>query len=423
MPILALGISHRRATVDLLERLAFDEDALATAYRRIEDHPAIEGAVILSTCNRVEIYGSVPSYHAGFPALKRLLCESRGASPDEVGEPLYSHYELDAAEHAFAVAGGLDSMVLGEPQILSQVREALKLAESEGAADAPLTELFRAASRTGRRVRSETAVGAAPDSFVAAGADLAEEALAGLEGRRAVVLGAGPMSALALKHLRLRGVATIRIVNRSPERARVLAERHEADHGTLEQLPTAIAEADVVVCATGAAGIVVTAEHIRHAMEGRERPLFVLDLAVPRDVEPAAREVPRVVLIDIDGLKDSLAVRAAEAAEEIDHARAIVADEVRRFTLRQRAARLAPLIVSLRRRGAEVVEAELERFGPELASLSPEEREAVESLARGIVAKLLHDPIVRVKEHSAPGGRDAHANLLAELFGIEPGPA
>jgi glutamyl-tRNA reductase len=423
MPILALGISHRRATVDLLERLAFDEDALANAYRRVEDHPTIDGAVILSTCNRVEIYGSVPSYHAGFPALKRLLCESAGASPDEVGEPLYSHYETDATQHAFAVAGGLDSMVLGEPQILAQVREALRAAERRGAADQALTELFQAASRTGRRVRSETAVGAAPDSFVAAGADLAEEALAGLEGRSAVVLGAGQMSALAVKHLRRRGVATVRILNRSPERARALAERYEADHEGLERLPKAIAEADVVVCATGAAGVVVTEEHVRHAMEDRERPLFILDLAVPRDVEPSAREVPGVELIDIEGLKDSLAVRAAEATEEIEHARAIVADEVRRFTLRRRAARLAPLIRSLRRRGDEIVDAELDRFGAELASLSPEEREAVESMARGIVAKLLHDPIVRVKERSVPGGRDADAKLLAELFGIEPDPA
>lgn len=423
MPILALGISHRRATVDLLERLAFDEDALANAYRRVEDHPTIDGAVILSTCNRVEIYGSVPSYHTGFPALKRLLCESAGASPEDVDEPLYSHYETDATQHAFAVAGGLDSMVLGEPQILAQVREALKAAERRGAADQALTELFHAASRTGRRVRSETAVGAAPDSFVAAGADLAEEALTGLEGRSAVVLGAGQMSALAVKHLRRRGVATVRIVNRSPERARVLAERYEADHGGLERLPKAIAEADVVVCATGAAGVVVTEEHVRRAMEDRVRPLFVLDLAVPRDVEPSARAVPGVELIDIEGLKDSLAVRAAEATEEIEHARAIVADEVRRFTLRRRAARLAPLIRSLRRRGDEIVDAELERFGAELASLSPEERQAVESMARRIVAKLLHDPIVRVKERSAPGGRDADAKLLAELFGIEPDPA
>src|SRR5262245_44710956 len=165
MAVLALGISHRHADVGLLERLAFADEDLAKAYRRAGDDPAIDGAVILSTCNRVEIYGSVPSYHAGFQALKRVLCESRGVAPDDLAEPLYSHYEDDAAEHLFGVASGLDSMVLGEPQILSQVREAWKRADGEAAGPA-LAALFQAAARTGRRVRSETSVGAAPDVFV-----------------------------------------------------------------------------------------------------------------------------------------------------------------------------------------------------------------------------------------------------------------
>ena len=416
MAILALGVSHRHATVDLLERLAFTEDDLTKAYRRAADEPAIEEAVILSTCNRAEIYGNVPSYHAGFEALKRLLCESRGIDPEEIAEPLYTHFELDAAEHAFSVAAGLDSMVLGEPQIHSQVREALKRAEAEGAAGPSLTALFHAASRTGRRVRTETSVGAAPDAFVAAGADLAEEAIGTLEGTHAVVIGAGQMSALAVKHLRHRRVGTVRILNRSLERARALAERTEADHGHLEELPAAIADADLLVSATGAAGVVVPAE----ALESRPRPLFVLDLAVPRDVDPSARDLRGITLVDVEVLRATLAVRAAETAADIDRAHGIVGEEVQRFVLRRRSERLAPLIQALRRRGDEVVAAELERFRTELASLTPDEREAVEALARGIVAKLLHEPIVRLKELSAPGTQDAHARLLAELFGIRP---
>lgn len=418
MAILALGVSHRHAGVELLERLAFGDDDLAKAYRRAADDPAIEEAVILSTCNRVEVYGSVPSYHAGFQALKRMLCESREVAPAEIDEPLYSHYELDAAEHAFTVASGLDSMVLGEPQILSQVRDALRRAEAEGAAGPALTGLFHAAARTGRRVRTETAVGAAPDAFVAAGADLAEEKLGGLEGRRAVVVGAGQMCALAVKHLRRRGLGNVRILNRSLERARALAERTGTEHGALDELPSVITEADLLVSATGAAGTVVFAA----SLEERRRPLFVLDLAVPRDVEPAVRELTDVTLVDIEGLRDSLSFRSAEAAADVDRAHEIVADEVRRFTLRQRAERLAPLIHALRRRGDEVVGAELERFRSDLASLTPDEREAVEAIARGVVAKLLHEPIVRLKELSAPGTQDAHAKLLAELFGIEPDP-
>jgi len=415
MAILALGVSHRHATVELLERLAFTEDDLAKAYRRVHDDPAVEEAVIVSTCNRVEVYGSVPSYHAGFQALKRIITETHGVGADELSEPLYAHYELEAAEHAFSVASGLDSMVLGEQQILTQVREALRMSEAEGAAGPALAALFHAATRTGRRVRTETSVGAAPDAFVSAGADLAAEALAGLKDRHAVIVGAGQMAALAVKHLRGRGVATVRILNRSLERARALAERTEAEHGDLDALPAALAEADVLVSATGAAGVIVPAS----ILDGRERPLFVLDLAVPRDVEGAARDLPNVTLADIDDLRQTLSVRAAETAEDIERAHAIVAEEVHRFTVRRRAERLAPVIHALRERGDAVIAAELERFRSDLAALTPDEHEAVEALARGAVAKLLHDPIVRLKELSTPGSQDAHAKTLAELFGLE----
>jgi glutamyl-tRNA reductase len=416
MAILTLGVSHRRASVDLLERLAFADDDLVKAYRRAEDDPAIEECVVLSTCNRVEVTGSVPNYHAGFQALKRLLCESRDVGEEEIGEPLYSHYEVEAAEHLFAVASGLDSMVLGEQQILSQVREAVRRAEAEGAARRAMTGLFHAAARTGRRVRSETGVGAAPDAFVAAAADLAAESLGGLQGRRAVVVGAGPMSALAVKHLRGRGVSTIRILNRSLERARALAERTSSDHGDLGALPEAIADTDLVVSATGAAGVVVGAS----AFGRVAHPVFVVDLAVPRDVEPSVRGLPSVTLLDLEGLRRALDDRAVETTEDIERAHAIVAEEVERFALRRRAERLAPLIHALRERGDAVVAAELERCRRDLASLTPDERGAVEALARGIVAKLLHEPIVRLKELSTPGTQDAHARLLAQLFDVDP---
>jgi len=419
MAVLALGISHRRADVELLEQLSFAEDDLVKAYRRASDDPAIDGAVIVSTCNRVEIYGSVPSYHAGFQALKRLLCESRAVDPGLLAEPLYSHYEHDAAEHLFAVASGLDSMVLGEPQILAQVREALKRAQSEDAASADLSGLFHAASRTGRRVRAETGIGAAPDAFVDAGADLGAEALGGLEGRSAVVIGAGMMSSLAAKHLRDRRVGMVRVLNRSLERARALAERTQAEAGALDQLPAALREADLVVSATGATGVVLTGAMLKTALEGRDRPVFVLDLGVPRDVEPSARQIEGVTLLDIDDLRRSVEVRTAELAEDIERAHAIVGDEVRRFTLRRRSEHLAPFIRALRGRGEDVVGAELARFRSELASLTPDEREAVEALARGIVAKLLHEPIVRLKEFATPDSADANARMLVELFGLE----
>ena len=257
MPILALGISHCRASVELLERLAFADEELPKAYRRALDEEAIEEAVILSTCNRVEIYGSVPAYHAGFLALKRLLSEPNGVDPADLAEPLYSHFEDDACRHLFTVAAGLDSMVTGEPQILMQVRQAHRRASAEAAAGPNVTALFHAAARAGRRVRAETGLGAAPDAFARAGASLAQEDLRGLAGKRAVVVGAGQMAALAVKQLRHRGLASVRVLNRSPERARLIAERNGAEYGDLSGLSEAIRHADVVVSATGATGLLI----------------------------------------------------------------------------------------------------------------------------------------------------------------------
>jgi glutamyl-tRNA reductase len=413
MPLLALGISFRSAPIDLLERLSFTDEDLAKAYRRIEDLEGLHEAVVLSTCNRVEAYGAVDAYHEGFLAVKRLLAETRSVAEAELAEPLYAHWERDAAEHLFGVAGGLDSMVVGETQIQTQVRDALRIAQAEGAAGPALTALFHAANRTGRRIRRETSLGAAPEAFVAVAADLVEERLGRLAGRRAVVIGAGTMAGLSVKTLRSRGVAAVRVLNRSLERARALAERTNSEHGGLTDLRAAVEDADVVVSATGATGSVVHAEDLR----ARSRPLVVVDLAVPRDVDPDVARVPGVTVIDVEALRerpaavDETAVRAA---------RAIVAEEVRRFLARRRGDELAPLIRALRRRGDEILAAELERHAGRLRDLSPDERDAVEALARGIVAKLLHDPIVALKERSEPGSGRAHARLLAELLGMDP---
>ncbi|MDP9185263.1 MAG: glutamyl-tRNA reductase, partial [Actinomycetota bacterium] len=269
MGILGLGISFRRAPVDLLERLAFTDDDLTKAYRFALDQPGVEEAVILSTCNRVEIYGTVASYHAGFLGLKRVLVDTRGVAAEELADPLYSHWERDAADHLFEVAAGLDSMVLGETQIHAQVREALRRSATEGAAGVALTGVFHAASRAGRRVRQETSLGAAPDAFVALGADLAAEALGDLRDRDVVVIGAGQMAALAVKHLHRRSVGPVRILNRSLERARALADRTNAEPGDLDALPTALESADLVVSATGAAGHVLRGDVVAEAMSRR----------------------------------------------------------------------------------------------------------------------------------------------------------
>ena len=421
MPILTLGISFRRAPIELLERLSFADDELVKAYRHAIDLDAVDEAVILSTCNRVEIYANVPSYHAGFLALKRVLTETRDVAPDELAEPMYSHWEQDAAEHLFAVASGLDSMVIGETQIHAQVREALRTAESEGASGPAVRSLFHAAARAGRRARAETSLGAAPDAFVALGADLAAEVLGDLRGRDVVVVGAGQMAGIAVEQLRGRGVGTLRVLNRSLERARALAERTGDGYAGLDRLPAAIADADLVVSATGAAEPVIHAGMVRAAFERpRIAPLVLLDLAVPRDVDPDVEALEGVRLIDIRSIRERLMSRGDGTSREITRAREIVAEEVRRWAVRRRSDALAPLIRAVRARGEEAVRSELSRHAGRLSDLTPEERDTVEALARGVAAKLLHDPIVELKERSEPGADDLHAKLLVELLRLDP---
>jgi glutamyl-tRNA reductase len=421
MAILTLGISYRRAPIDLLERLAFADDDLVKAYRLVDDLEGIRECVILSTCNRVEIYADVTAYHDGFVSLRDLITKTRGVDPIELAEPLYSHWERDAAEHLFAVASGLDSMVIGETQIQAQVREALRHAGAENAVGPVLTGLFHAGGRAGRRVRQETGLGAAADAFVALGADLADEALGSLDGRSLVVVGAGQMASLAVKHLRSRGVGPTRILNRSVEHARALAARTSADHGAVETLPAALGDADLLVSATGAAGYVVHHGTVAAAMRQRaDRPLVLLDLAVPRDVDPEAAYVDGVRVIDIVSLRERLGEHDERTAADIADARAIVAQEVRRYIVRRRGDEFAPLIRAIRTRGDEVVRIELDRHASRLSSLTPDERTAVDALAQGIAAKLLHDPIVELKERSEPGTEGVHARLLAELLGLDP---
>jgi glutamyl-tRNA reductase len=419
MPILCLGVSYRHAPVELLERLAFGEDEYPKAYRHLTSMESVGEGVILSTCNRVEVYAEVEGYHQGFQDLKRFLSESREVDVETFAEPLYAHYEDHAAEHAFSVAAGLDSMVLGEPQILAQVRAALRTAEAERATGPAVSTLFRQAVRAGRRVRGETGIGASPAAFVEAGAEMAAEHLGGLEGRSAVVIGAGTMSELGARTLLQHGVRTVTVLARRPARAERVAGKAGARHGSLSDLGDALAGADVVVSSTAATGTVVPAAAIRGAVDDGRR-VFVLDLAVPRDVEPAVGDIPGVALADIDDLRTTLAADAGAAVDEVEKARGIVAEETGRYAVARRAARLAPLIEALHQRGERIRAAELRRLASRLRleGLSEPQREAVEALSQGIVRKLLHDPVVRLKDLAGRGVEDPHAQALIELFDL-----
>jgi glutamyl-tRNA reductase len=417
MPVLSLGISYRRAPVELLDRVAIPEEEEPKAYRRLDGLEGVREAVILSTCNRVEVYAEVPLYHQGFQDLKRFLTEHTEVPVDELAEPLYSHYEDDAAEHLFSVAAGLDSMVLGEPQILAQVRAAFRRAEAEGATGPALRDLFRRAVRAGRRVRAETGIGASPGAFVEAGAVLAAEHLGGLDGRSVLLVGAGEMGSLAARILRHQGVGDIVVLSRRPHRAERLAERiGAAGHGGMDDLAQRLASADVVVSSTGATGAVIGVDAVRARSGG---PLFVLDLAVPRDVEPAVGELPGVRLSDIDDLRAGVARQRGDVTGEMEAARAIVGEETRRYTVARRTARLAPLIEALLRRGEQVRSAEVRRMASRLAALPDRDREAVEAMTQRIVRRLLHDPVVRLKDLAGRGSGDPAARTLADLFGLD----
>jgi glutamyl-tRNA reductase len=418
MPVLALGVSYRRAGVELLERLAIPEEEEPKAYRRLEGLESVRESVVLSTCNRVEVYAEVPLYHQGFQDLKRFLAEATDVPVEEFAEPLYSHYEDDAAEHLFSVAAGLDSMVVGEPQILAQVRAAYRRAEAEGATGPHLARLFQRAVRAGRRAREETGVGASPAAFVDAGAVLAARHLGSLRGLDAVVVGAGEMGTLAARVLTEREVGRITVLSRRPARAERLARKVGAAHGGLDALPAALAEADLVVSSTQSTSTVIPAEMVRAV--GGDRPRFLLDLAVPRDVEPAAADVPGVRVADIDDLGRALRGTRSDPHGEVEAAWGVVRGEARRYVVDRRTARLAPLIEALHARGESVRASELRRLAGRLDALSDRERDAVEAATRRIVRRLLHDPVVRLKDLAGRGAEDASARVLAELFGLEP---
>jgi glutamyl-tRNA reductase len=416
MPVLALGVSYRRAPVELLERLAFGEDDLPKAYRRLRDLESLSESVILSTCNRVEVYAEVALYHQGFQDLKRFLSEAREVPVGELAEPLYSHYEDHAAEHLFSVAAGLDSMVLGEPQILAQVRGAFRTAEAEAATGPELEAIFRRAIRAGRRARAETGIGASPAAFVEAGAVLAAEHLGPLQGRSLLVVGAGTMGELAALALRARGVGQVTVASRTPARAARLADRVGARHLPLEELTAAVAGADLVVSSTASTGVVLDRPMLQRAAG---RPMFVLDLAVPRDVDPSAAHLPGIRVCDIDDLRAVVARSRGDTADDVAAAKEIVADETRRFVTARRARRLAPLIEALLDRGERIRDAEVRRLAARLAGLSGPQREAVDLLTERIVKRLLHEPVIRLKDLAGRGAADGAARTLAELFGLD----
>lgn len=423
MSILVVGLSHRSAPVAVLERAAVSGDDLVKLLHAVHKSGNVAEAAIVSTCNRVEIYAVVDKFHGGVSAISELLSLHSGIPLDDLSRHLYVHYEERAVQHVFAVACGLESMVVGEGQILGQIRQAFRLAQDEGTLGRDLNDVLQQSLRVGKRAHHETGIDKAGASLVSVGLDVAVRHLGPLNGVRALVVGAGSMSSLAAATLSRAGAREIVVANRTHERAVRLAESLDVPARAVElaDLDAAIAEADLVVSCTGATGLVLTvAQLAARGIGSDERKRFFLDLALPHDIERGVRDLPGVALAGLDDLRTEQEAAEAVGPEAIEAVRRIVREEVEAFLASARAAAVAPTVVALRSKAAEVVEAELNRLSGRLPEIDERARKEVERTVRRVVDKLLHAPTVRMKELAAAPGGDSYADALRELFDLDP---
>ncbi|MFD5898696.1 MULTISPECIES: glutamyl-tRNA reductase [unclassified Streptomyces] len=431
MSLLVIGLSHRSAPVSVLDRASLSPDSRIKLLQDVlAAEPATEAAV-LTTCNRVELYADVDKFHAGVAELSTLLARHSGVGLDELTPYLYVHYEDRAVHHLFTVACGLDSMVVGEGQILGQIKDALARGQELHTAGRLLNDLFQQALRVGKRAHSETGIDRAGQSLVtfgleqlAAGADVGTWA----RGRRALVVGAGSMSSLAAATLARAGVAEIVVANRTASRADRLVAILNEPGGTgvkaravdMGAVDAELTRADIVVSCTGATGLVLTADAVEAAtgpVPG-DREIALLDLAMPRDIDAAVHRLGGARLIDIESLADASA--DAPMAADVDLVKRIVADEVAAFGAAQRAAHITPTVVALRAMAADVVTNEITRLEGRLPGLDERQRAEITQTVRRVVDKLLHAPTVRVKQLAGEPGGAGYADALRELFDLDP---
>jgi glutamyl-tRNA reductase len=413
-------MSHHSAPVALLERVAPDPEGVLKLVHDVAACEHVTEAAVIATCNRVEIYAEVDRFHGSVECVSRLLCELSDDQPEEVVPHLYVHYDDGAVSHLFHVASGLDSMVVGEGQILGQTREALRVGQEAGTIGPALNVLFQQALRVGKRVHAETDIDHAAPSLVALGLDRAAAAVGPLAGRRVLVVGAGSMAALTVATVTRLGAAEVVVASRTEAHARRLAEQYGGRAVPLTQVQDALSQADVLVSCTGATGVVLPLAVVAAARSTgtiAERPLAVVDLALPHDVDPAVAALPGVVLFDLARLADE--VNQGEEGDVLA-VREIVAEEVTAFLAARTSATVTPTVVALRTMATGIVDSEMRRLATRLPDLDPAVRDEVEHAVRRVADKLLHQPTVRVKELANQTGAVSYATALAELFSLDP---
>ena len=436
MTLLVVGLSHKSAPVGTLERAVLAGDDLDKLRRDVFGAQHVGGAFIVSTCNRVEIYAGVDKFHGALSAISDLLARHSGIALTDLTQHLYVHYEDRAVQHLLDVTCGLDSMVVGESQILGQLRQALRVARAQETLGRELAGLGALALRTGKRAHAETGIDRAGANLVSVGIGLASARLPGdrrlagdgpLGGRRVLVVGAGSMSALAATTASRMGAAAIVVANRTPGHAERLAAALGGIPAGLAELPEAMQAADLVISCTGATGVVITEATLARVMARRGgAPLVLLDLALPRDVEPGAAALAGISLIDLDAIGAAAGPgpgavgQAGVTSQDVAAVRAIVAEEFAAWASAARAASVTPTVVALRAKAAQVVDAELARLSGRLSGLDDRALGEISHTVRRVVDKLLHAPTVRMKELASGPGGDGYAAALRVLFDLDP---
>ncbi len=415
MSLLVVGVSHHSAPMDVLEKVAAAD--AESALPMLAGADAVAEALLLSTCNRIEVYTEVSRFHAAVEAVTVVLAKSAGLSVEDLSKHLYVHYEDAAVRHALRVTSGLDSMVLGDEQILGQFREAFKVAVDQGQAGRNLHDLAQTALRVGKRVQTDTGIGRHGASVVEVALERAQAHFGSLHERNVVILGSGSMSSLAASVSSARG-ARVTIVGRTAASVHRLAEAVGGQGKQLVDLDDQLRTADVVVSATGATGLLITAEHLERVLDGVDTDVFFCDLALPHDTDPAIANIPGVQRLDLAGIAELPQARVA--GESVSSAEHIVMEAATEFVARQTSARVEPVVVALRSRAEEVVESELERLRLRGANLTDEQFKEIAHSMRRVVATLLHTPTVRMKEFAIDPGGDRYAAALHALFDLDP---
>jgi glutamyl-tRNA reductase len=418
--LLLVGASHRTAPVELRERLDFSSRGLEAALKQLAARDAHHEAVIISTCNRAELYVACDNPPAAADDVLRFISEFHQLAPEHITPHLYSHVDHEAVRHLFRVSSGLDSMIVGEPQILGQIKEAYGVATTAATAGPLLNKLFHWAFGVGKRVRSETALAEGAVSVSFAAVSLAKKIFGNLQGRRVLVIGAGEMGKLTAMHLKAQGVASVVITSRTLAHAEQLADEVGGSVMAWDGMAQALLDSDIVITSTGSPVAILSKAQIKAAAPAsRTRPLFIIDIAVPRDVDPAAADIEQVFLYNIDDLQSIVRENLEKRGSEVGHAEQIVEEEVVKFASWHRSREVVPTIVALRQRFETIRKSELQRLEFKLASLPPDARQRVDEITHLIVEKLLLQPTEQLKSADDAQTMTQYAETLSRLFGLE----